>query len=130
MMDGSLIMTITLKFQVFSLGMRQLVFLFYALDNSLLPTCNNKHQTQGSGRSSVMPHSYEHMCARRTLHENPMQHVSTCLITYITPTLATHCKCVACSDFTFGSTSSAVYDVSHTQWMKRVISKQIIKAGM
>lgn len=114
----------------FFTGTKQLVFLFYALKSSLLPACNNKHQTQGPGRSSVMPHADEHRCARRTLRENPTQRVSTCFVTYITPTLATHRTCVQCSDFAFGSTSSAGYDVSHTQWMKRVILKQIIKAGM
>lgn len=65
-----------------------------------------------------------------TPQEPDGQRVSMCLITSITPTLTTHRKCVKFSEFKFGSTSSVGYELSHTQWMKRVNLKQIIKARM
>ena len=64
MRDGLLIMMTTHKLSGFSLSRRRLVFLFYALKTWFYNMQNNKRQTGGSGRSSVIQHSDRHVCTR------------------------------------------------------------------
>ena len=64
MRDGLLIMMTTHKLSGFSLSRRRLVFLFYALNTWFYNMQNNKRQTAGSGRSSVIQHSDQRMCTR------------------------------------------------------------------
>lgn len=79
MRDGLLIMTTTQKLSGFALSMRRLVFLFYALKTWFYSMQNNKQQTPGSVRSSVMQHSHQHTCTRRRRRQNPACRVLACV---------------------------------------------------
>ena len=89
MRDGLLIMMTTYKLSGFWLSRRRLVFLFYALKTWLYNMQNNKRQTAGSGRSSVIQHSDQHMCMRKRCRQNLACRALACVITDTTPASAT-----------------------------------------
>ena len=130
MRDGLLIMMTTHKLQGFSLSRRRLVFLFYAVKTWFYNTRNNKRQTPGSGRPSMIQYSDQHTCTCSRRRQSLACSAPACAWSRTQPLRLQHWKGVQCREPQFGSTSSVGCELSHTWWMKRVIWKQTAKARM